>query len=478
VENLHHTQGNRNRKIVDQAVEIIATSIQKHWATPKRKRFSAINGEVRLLCRESGIEIPSIKTLYKEIIRHKTHKALVARLGDKAAYSEEPEYLVLDYTTPRHGTRPFHIGHIDHTPVDLVLLDKNLEKVIKSLWLTFLIDAYSRKILAFYLSYDSPSYRTNMMILRECVRRHGRLPKFVVVDGGPDFNCTYFELALAQLKTNKKERPGGKARHGSLIERVFKTTQEQFFYSLSGNTQAYENFRQISPEVDPVKYATWSLERLRVRLGEYLENVYHKNIHGTLGCSPDQIFMEGLTLSGNRAHTLIPYNQNFLIMTCPTTDKGTACVTQHGVKINYLFYRAPVFSLPGMKGLNVPVRYEPFNRGIAYAYVNNQWYELYSEHYAIFKNYSEKAIRIASEYLHLMARHKDRSRSINAERLAAFLRSTDGEELLQTQLRRESESLIQHDAIVSVLNPAPKPELRKAHKTTPAYSAPTLLEDF
>ena len=63
--------------------------------------------------------------------------------------------------------------------------------------MTFLIDAFSRRVLAFYLTYDPPSYRACMMVLRECVRRHGRFPTTVVVDQGADFEGVYFETLLA-----------------------------------------------------------------------------------------------------------------------------------------------------------------------------------------------------------------------------------------------------------------------------------------
>jgi hypothetical protein len=50
---------------------------------------------------------------------------------------------------------------------------------------TLLVDAFSRRILAAYLTFDPPGYRSCMMVLRDCVRPHARLPQFVVVDGGP-----------------------------------------------------------------------------------------------------------------------------------------------------------------------------------------------------------------------------------------------------------------------------------------------------
>jgi len=110
--------------------------------------------------------------------------------------------------------------------------------------MTILIDAFSRRILASYLSFDPPSYRSCMMVLRDCVRRHSRLPQVVVVDGGREFESTYFETLLARYECTKKTRPPAKARFGSVVERLFGTCNTQFVHNLRGNTQITREVRQ------------------------------------------------------------------------------------------------------------------------------------------------------------------------------------------------------------------------------------------
>ena len=88
-----------------------------------------------------------------------------------------PSIIELDMKTPRHGDRPFEIGHIDHTELDVEMISAHTGQVLGRPWMTLLIDAFSRRVLAFYLTFDAPSYRSCMMILRECVRRHRRLPQ-------------------------------------------------------------------------------------------------------------------------------------------------------------------------------------------------------------------------------------------------------------------------------------------------------------
>ncbi|MFL9458721.1 hypothetical protein AB0758_47995 [Tolypothrix bouteillei VB521301_2] len=91
--------------------------------------------------------------------------------------------LELALTTPRMETDPCHRPHLTH-PLDIELRSITTGRNLGRPWLTLLIDAYSRRILALYLTFDPPSYRSCMMALRSCIQRFGRFPGAVVVDGG------------------------------------------------------------------------------------------------------------------------------------------------------------------------------------------------------------------------------------------------------------------------------------------------------
>ena len=107
------------------------------------------------------------------------------RQGRRAAYVQSAFYYELRLTTPRHGDRPFEIGHIDHTQLDVEVVCSQTGRPLGRPWMSILTDAYSRRCLALYLTFDEPSYRSCMMILRDCVSRHNRLLQIIVVDGSP-----------------------------------------------------------------------------------------------------------------------------------------------------------------------------------------------------------------------------------------------------------------------------------------------------
>jgi hypothetical protein len=185
----------------------------------------------------------------------------------------------------------------------------------------------------------------------------------------------------------------------------------------------------------------WPFQELQQRLAEYAYEVYDTISHPALGQTPREAFDAGLAKTGHRAHRLIPYDREFLILTLPTTVRGTAkIVPGKGVQIHYLFYWSDVFRDPEVERQNVPVRYDPFDAGTSYAFVKGQWTECHSEHYVVFQGRSEKEVMLASEELRRMRQCHSEQLSITATRLANFLESVEAQEVLLQQRLTDAES--------------------------------------
>jgi putative transposase len=244
--------------------------------------------------------------------------------------------------------------------LDIYLVSSLTGKPLERPWATFLTDAYSRRILACYITYDSPSYRSTMMAFRLCVKQYGRLPQELVVDRGPEFSSVYFETLLTRCFVTKLERPAQQPRFGSVIERLFGTTNTELLNQLRGNTQASKVPRQMTSEVDPKHLAVWTLDAFARRLTEYTQEVYDQMEHRALFQSPREAFTQGMLRAGARAHTLIPYSKAFLTKTMPSTRLGVVKIHQsRGITVNGLQYWHECMRLPTVAGQTVHVRYEP-----------------------------------------------------------------------------------------------------------------------
>ncbi|MHC5916989.1 MAG: integrase catalytic domain-containing protein, partial [Nostoc sp.] len=326
-------------KLPSQTQKLIDEFIQNDYLNLKQKGKFAAYGSLQKACTSLGLIPPSYKTFVKNIQKVPEYETKLKRQGKRKAYENESFYWKLELTTPRHGDRPFEICHIDHTELDIELVSSFSKINLGRPWATFLIDAYSRRILAIHLTFDPPSYRSCMMVIRECVRRYGRFPATLVVDGGKEFQSAYFETLLAAYSCTKKTRPGAKPRFGSVCERMFGTANTMLIHNLQGNTQITRNPRGVTKSVNPKNLAICTLSSLYHNLCNWADEFYDNKEHPALSQSPREAFEYGLVATGLRRHKIIPYDNNFRIFTLPTTTKGTAkVVPNNGIKINNIYY--------------------------------------------------------------------------------------------------------------------------------------------
>lgn len=470
-------RGNRQRKVCPRVVSIMNEIIETEVMSPFQTKIAICYGFVRNRCTDEGLVIPSSKTFRAEIKRRREQTVALARQGRKASYPLTDFQWHIDQSTPRHGERPLEIGHIDHTELDVELVDSRTGANLRRPWLTVLIDAQTRFILAFFLSFDPPSYRSCMAVIRECVKRHGRIPKTIVVDQGSDFESLYFEALLARLETHKKSRPAAKSRFGSVIERFFGVNNQQLIHNLAGNSQALQRPRSMSSTHDPRKLAVWTLPALTEALEDYFGKVYASLIHPALGISPKDALANGLATSGLRSHVLVPYSEEFIRLTMPSTPSGKAMIhTGRGVKIRGIHYWHPVLRDPKYANAKVPILYDPFDVSRAYALVGGEWLLCRSEHQALFERRTEREIATMSQEIREKHRLADIHRNVNAGDLAVFIGQARQSEAVLRQQRRDAERR-EHEALhePAIARPSVDSTL-----TAPAdlWQTPVIYEQF
>ena len=435
------SQGNRNRKLPESSIKVMTDFIENDYETVKNKTASAVHGALAAACEELGVVTPSLKSFLLALKARPQYEQLLKREGRRKAYSREPIYLELELTTQRHGDRPFEIGHVDHTELDLEMICSRTGRNLGRPWLTLLVDAFSRRILAVYVTFDPPSYRSCMMVLRICVLRHGRLPQTIVTDGGKEFASVYFQSLLAAYECTRKTRPPAKARFGAVVERLFGTANKQFVHLLIGNTQLMRNVRQVTKSTNPKAHAAWTLPAFYGRLMEYAYEIYDGNAHPALGQTPAEAFAAGLERGGERLHRRVAYDEGFKMLTLPTTARGVAKVQPGtGVKINYIYYWATEMSCPEVEKSLLPVRYDPFDLSTAYVFVGGRWAKCVSAYWQAFRGRSERELMLASAILHRQNQNQaGRERALTAKRLADFMTRVEGHEALLCQRDQDAE---------------------------------------
>jgi hypothetical protein len=219
----------------------------------------------------------------------------------------------------------------------------------------------------------------------------------------------------------------------------------------------------VTKSVDPRGLATWTLAELHTRLSEYLFEVYDTIDHPALGQSPREAFRTGFEATGTRPERMIPYDQEFLMATLPATPRGTAKVMPgRGVKINHIYYWSASFQVPAVENQQVPIRYDPFDAGTAYAFVERRWVRCHSEYYTVLHGRSEKELMIASSELRRRQECHSQGLVITAKKLAGFLQSVENDELLMAQRMRDQEAQATRDSLSVVPSTPPSSGSRES----------------
>lgn len=386
-------RGNRNPKLPPEVIRLIEHVAREHFNTAagitKRMAYNAFVDA----CESAG-QTPCSERIFN--IRIGLHANLEKRVGRRLADKATPLPINLEFREPVHGVRAWEYVHFDHTELDLELLEPSGEHLRKA-WLSLAICAATRRIVGFYLSFSSPSYVSCMMLLRDIVRRYGRLPEMVVVDNGTDFRSASFMRVLQLYGVHQRWRPKGKPRYGSVMERVFGVANSQFLHNLRGNTKLMKHARLVTRSVNPNAHVEWTLVALHGALDFYFEKLYGNEVHPAYNETPNDRFNRLVHEAGARTHKWVRYDKLFRIETCPEPDAGCTRVVDQvrGIKVNNTFYACGALATPSIHGTKVQVRIEPWDPSIVYALINGAWHTCRSRSLAKFDYASELELRYA-----------------------------------------------------------------------------------
>jgi len=425
------------RQISAEVITLIHQVLETHYDTVTHSPKRGAYGEYLKLSEEHHLKAVSQRTFYAEAQRHKAaYEQIVVREGTRAAYPFKDQVHEFEKTVNRHGSYAWAMAHLDHTELNLSLCDSRTGQLLGKCWLTLLILSHPRRIAAYYLTFDPPSYRSCLAVLRLCVKRYGRLPSAITVDGGPEFQSVYFEQLLALYRVRKHQRPASEPRFGSPQERLFGSLQTEFLYHLLGNTQATQQPRLLTKATDPRRQTVWTLPALTKRVQQWADEEYDTIRHPALGMTPREAYLLSLEQDGERLHKHIGYDDTFLKATFPSTRKGTAKVEPGtGVRMNYLDYWCEAMRDPTVENTQVKVRYDPFDVSVGYAYIGRKWRKCDCPHNE-FAGCSERELHMLTEEV----RKRNRITSgreqveVTQKQLATFRReNVDTETILRQQ---------------------------------------------
>lgn len=192
---------------------------------------------------------------------------------------------------------PLDIVQIDHTKVDVTVVDPVTRLPIGRPTLTLGIDVSTRMAMGFYLSLEAPSLTAVALCLAHAVidktawlasrgiagdwPAHG-IPRTIHVDNGAEFHARAFERACGDHRIDVTCGPPGTPRFGGHIERLIGTMMGAV-HLIPGSH--FSNIRERG-EFDPEAEAVMTLRELETYLAHEIVGSYHARIHKTLALPP------------------------------------------------------------------------------------------------------------------------------------------------------------------------------------------------
>lgn len=302
----------RRSTLNDKALELLIEATHEAFAVSPQatcvtiySRFIAKLDEVnRRGPAAPPIKRPSLSTIYRQLSRFDEYDKLYLKEGKRLANAR--------FRLVKGSVQTENIlerVEIDHTPLDLFLIDERSWIPLGRPTLTVVIDHFSRMLLGYYLSFGHPSLAAVMGALR-----HAILPKksavtaiptlvlqyswpcyglfdAAVLDNGLEFLSIPLENVALDLGFRLQFCPKKEPRFKGVVERYLKTINYSFASQLPGTSFSRLHLRK---DYDPQKHALLTLGEFTQIFEKWVLDVYAQSIHRGIGTTPWAKWHEGV----------------------------------------------------------------------------------------------------------------------------------------------------------------------------------------
>jgi putative transposase len=365
VGNSQQQGGKQQARLEDEAEAIVRVVIQDRYYVSEKVTCDDIYLEVALRIEEENrfrheaekLAAPSRTTIWRRIDALDEMGKLIAKRGKRIAKRQSTQYGKVEYPTT-----PLERVEIDHTPMDIIVVDGKDNLPLGRPTFTYCLDTTTRYPLGFYVGFEPPSYLTVMECLHHAIlakgnvrEKHGTqhnwiacgIPAALIIDNGKEFigvdlldTCNSLGIELDQMPIRT---PYFKAA----VERMFGTINTGLLHTLPGTT--FSNPQQRG-DYKSEKEACIDLEDLDNALHIFLLDIYAESFHRGLGDIParrwESITREGFfprlpasaeelkILLGRIAHRVIqPYGIEFMRLRYNSQDLAPLRTSLDGAKV-------------------------------------------------------------------------------------------------------------------------------------------------
>jgi putative transposase len=347
---------------------IIDDAIQSVFLTRQRPRVSDLLTEIRRRCHTLQLKPPGRWAVTARLLAKPQSDVVTRRLGRKAAR---------DRFSPAVGSLepkwPLSLVQIDHTLVDVIVVDSATRAPIRRPWLTLAIDVYSRCVVGFHLSLEPPSATSVALCVAHVVL--SKLPwlserkieaewamegliEHLHLDNAKEFHSEALRRGCEQYGIGIEYRPVRTPHYGGHIERLIGTMMGKV-HLLPGKT-----FSDVGDkgDYDSEKHAAVTVDELERWLVHAITGVYHREVHRALGTTPLAAWERGISgdaISLGRGKPIaVSDPHRFLIDFLPIERR---LIRREGISLHSVSYWSDVLRAWVGVPEKMIVRYDPRN---------------------------------------------------------------------------------------------------------------------
>lgn len=297
----HARGGKRRSRLAPEVIDLVDCVIRDHYYRRETVTIKDIHSLVAARIEEENsqrapgekMKRPSRGTIARRIEAQDMRARFSAKHGKRAA---KQEFTQVGQTAYPHT--PLERVEIDHTRIDLIVLDEVDNLVLGRPTLTICKDIATRYPLGYYVGFEPPSYYTVMECLYHAIRPKENVrgqfgaehdwkaygvPSALVVDNGSEFVGQDLKDACDLLAIQLVTAPVATPEFKAGIERQFGALNTGLFHTLPGTT--FSNPSQRG-DYDSVGQACISLGELEKALNLFIVDVYAEDFHRGLNGIP------------------------------------------------------------------------------------------------------------------------------------------------------------------------------------------------
>jgi len=382
--------GKGSSRLSDEMEAIVESAIQDKYYVREAMTIDDVVYEIAVRLAEENrsraahekFEAPSRRTVARRISALDMRSRFAARHGTRAAKRKFSQYGNTEYPQI-----PLERVEIDHTLIDLIVIDDQDNLPLGRLTLTYCLDMATRYPLGYYMGFEPPSYLAVMECLHHAIRakestreKYGTenewiaygIPSTLVIDNGKEFIGQDLQDACLLLGIVLQQTPVKTPHFKAGVERLFGSLNTMLFHTLPGTT--FSN-PQKRGDYDSVKQACVYLSEVDKIMNIFIVDIYAQRFHRGIEAIPARRW-EAAMQSGFSPR--VPPNAEELFILLGRVSHRA--IQHYGIRFQSLRYNSSDLTAlrTRLKGEKVKIKYHPADLSRLYVYdpFNNRYIEV------------------------------------------------------------------------------------------------------